>query len=253
VVVDQQGSRGRKSLVELKGDNRAVYVQDMFSRIAHRYDLMNRLMTGRQDLRWRRITIRQVELPTGGLLLDLGAGTGDLAREALRQQPGAAAIAADFTLEMMRVGKRRSDANVLRWCAADALHLPFPDGCFDGLVSGFLLRNVTDIQASLREQVRILKPGGRWVSLDTTRPRPSLLYPLVQAHLHFVIPTLGRLLTGQPDAYRYLPESTENFLRAEQLSKKMIEAGLQEVGFQLFMFGTVAIHWGRKAPAGNAV
>ena len=240
-------------LAELRGDDRAVYVQDMFSRIAYRYDLMNRLMTGGQDLRWRRITIRQSKLPREGLLLDLGAGTGDLAREALRQQPGASAVAADFTLEMMRAGKRRSEAVTLRWCAADALHLPFPDRCFDGLVSGFLLRNVTDIQASLREQVRVLKPGGRWVSLDTTRPRPGLLYPLVQAYLHFVIPALGRLLTGQADAYRYLPESTENFLRAEQLAKRMIDAGLQEVGFQLFMFGTVAIHWGRKGPASRSV
>jgi demethylmenaquinone methyltransferase / 2-methoxy-6-polyprenyl-1,4-benzoquinol methylase len=236
-------------LAELKGDDRAVYVQDMFSRIAYRYDLMNRLMTGGQDIRWRQIAIRRSELPSGGLLLDLGAGTGDLAQEALRQQPGASAVAADFTLEMMRAGKRRPEAVVLRWCAADALHLPFPDGCFDGLVSGFLLRNVTDIQASLHEQVRVLKPGGKWVSLDTTRPRPGLLYPLVQAHLHFIIPALGRLLTGQVDAYRYLPESTENFLRAEQLAKRMADAGLQEVGYQLFMFGTVAIHWGRKRPA----
>lgn len=226
----------------------AVYVQDMFSRIAHRYDLMNRLMTGGQDLRWRRITIRQLALPHGGLLLDLGAGTGDLAREALHQQPSSLAVAADFTLEMMRSGKRHPGAE-LRWCAADAHQLPFPDGCFDGLVSGFLLRNVTDIQASLREQVRVLKPGGRWASLDTTRPRPGLLNPLVKAHLHFMIPFLGRLLTGQADAYRYLPETTENFLRAEQLASKMIDAGLQEVGFQLYMFGTVAIHWGRKGDA----
>jgi demethylmenaquinone methyltransferase/2-methoxy-6-polyprenyl-1,4-benzoquinol methylase len=251
-IPEESGNWWRTDLAELMGDERAVYVQDMFSRIAHRYDLMNRLMTGGQDHRWRRITIKKSELPTGGLLLDLGAGTGDLAREALLQQPGAAAVAADFTLEMMRAGKRRAEGVELRWCAADALHLPFPEKCFDALVSGFLLRNVTDIQASLHEQVRVLRPGGRWVSLDTTRPRPGLLYPLVQAHLHFVIPALGHLLTGQPDAYRYLPESTENFVRAEQLARRMIDAGLQEVGFKLFMFGTVAIHWGRKGPARRA-
>jgi demethylmenaquinone methyltransferase/2-methoxy-6-polyprenyl-1,4-benzoquinol methylase len=240
---------GRKGLTELMSEERAVYVQDMFSRIAHRYDLMNRLMTAGQDLRWRRIAIGQLSLTTGGLLLDLGAGTGDLSREALTQQPVASVVAADFTVEMMRAGKARPEGKTLRWCAADALHLPFPDGCFDGLVSGFLLRNVTDIQASLCEQVRVLKPGGRWVALDTTRPRPGLLYPFVQVHFHFLIPVLGRLLTGQPDAYRYLPESTENFLPAEQLARRMVTAGLQDVGFQLFMFGTVAIHWGNK-PAG---
>ena len=236
-------------MAQLNGDERALYVQDMFSRIAHRYDLMNRLMTGGQDIRWRRAVIRRAATPTGGLLLDLGAGTGDLAREALRRQPGSNAVAADFTLEMMRAGRMRTGASELRWCGADALHLPFPDDCFDALVSGFLLRNVADIRASLGEQVRVLKAGGRWVALDTTRPQGGLLYPLVMLHLRFVIPGLGRLLTGQADAYRYLPESTENFLRAEQLASRMVEAGLQEVGFQLFMFGTVAVHWGRKARA----
>jgi len=237
-------------LAELSDGERAVFVQDMFSRIAHRYDLMNRLMTVGQDLHWRRVAVRRLSLTAGCLLLDLGAGTGDLAREVLNQQPGVSAIAADFTLEMMSAGKSRPESKSLRWCAADALHLPFPDGCFDGLVSGFLLRNVSDIQASLCEQVRVLKPGGRWVALDTTRPRSGLFYPLVQVHFHFLIPVLGRLLTGQPDAYRYLPESTEKFLRAEQLARQMVDAGLQDVGFQLFMFGTVAIHWGNKKVVG---
>jgi demethylmenaquinone methyltransferase / 2-methoxy-6-polyprenyl-1,4-benzoquinol methylase len=232
---------------ELKGDERALYVRDMFSRIAPRYDLMNRVMTGWQDTRWRREVIQLTAIPPGGLVLDLGAGTGDLAREALRQQPGSKAVAADFTLEMMRAGQIQPGSAELCWCGADALHLPFPDDCFDGLVSGFLLRNVTDIRESLYEQVRVLKAGARWVALDTTRPRQSLLYPFIKLYLQFGIPSLGRLLTGQADAYRYLPESTQNFLSAEQLANRMLEAGLQEVRFKLYMFGTLAIHWGRKA------
>jgi demethylmenaquinone methyltransferase / 2-methoxy-6-polyprenyl-1,4-benzoquinol methylase len=233
-------------VVQLKGEERALYVQNMFSRIAYRYDLMNRLMTGGQDLRWRRKTIRRAAMPPGGLLLDLGAGTGDLALEALRQEPRAIAIAADFTLEMMRVGQSHPGAAEISWCGADALHLPFPDGCFDALVSGFLLRNVVNIHQSLKEQLRVLKSGGMWVALDTTRPRQNLLYPFILLHLHYIIPGLGRILTGQADAYRYLPESTENFLSAEQLASRMSEAGLQEIGFQRFMLGTVAIHWGKK-------
>jgi demethylmenaquinone methyltransferase / 2-methoxy-6-polyprenyl-1,4-benzoquinol methylase len=232
---------------ELKGDERALYVRDMFSRIAPRYDLMNRVMTGWQDTRWRREVIQLSAIPTGGLVLDLGAGTGDLAREALRQQPGSKAVAADFTYEMMRAGQTQPGPAELYWCGADALHLPFPDDCFDGLVSGFLLRNVTDIRKSLYEQVRVLKAGARWVALDTTRPRQSLLYPLIRLYLQYGIPNLGRLLTGQADAYRYLPESTQSFLSAEQLANRMLEAGLQEVRFKLYMFGTLAIHWGRKA------
>ncbi|RPI24476.1 MAG: hypothetical protein EHM70_21245 [Chloroflexota bacterium] len=99
---------------------------------------------------------------------------------------------------------------------------------------------------ALREQVRVLRPGARLVALDTTRPRPGLLSPFVHFHLHTVIPALGTLLTGQDDAYRYLPDSTENFLEADQLAAYMVSAGLQEVGFHLLMAGTVAIHWGRK-------
>ncbi len=234
-------------MAELKGKERALYVQDMFSRIAPRYDLMNRVMTGGQDLRWRREVIRLATVPARGRLLDLGAGTGDLAREALRQEPEANIVAADFTLGMMRAGQGHPESPDLFWCGADALHLPFPDECFDAIVSGFLLRNVVDIRDSLKEQLRVLKAGGRWVALDTTRPRQNLLFPFVLLHLHYIIPSLGRVLTGQADAYRYLPESTENFLLAEQLASRLSDAGFKDVGFQRYMLGTVAIHWGRKS------
>lgn len=223
---------------------RARYVQGVFTRIAPRYDLMNRLMTGGQDLSWRREVIRRAALPAGGDLLDLGAGTGDLAREALRQTPGAHVTAADFTLEMMRVGQRNGTA--LRWTTADALRLPFPDEAFDAVVSGYLLRNVTDLPLALTEQLRVLRPGGRMVALDTTRPRPSLLSPFIRFHMHHVIPWLGTLLTGQRDAYTYLPESSEAFLTAEALQERMIEAGFTQVGFRRVMFGTMAIHWGTR-------
>ncbi len=238
-------------MTQLDGPARASYVQAMFTRIAPRYDLMNRLMTGGQDLRWRRDVIRQADLPDTGHLLDLGAGTGDLAREAVRQHPGVEAVAADFTLEMMRVGRQRVREQekievVQSWTAADALHLPFVDEYFDAVVSGYLLRNVIDLHTSLTEQWRVLKPGGWLVALDTTRPRRSLLTPFINFHLHKIIPWLGGLLTGQVDAYTYLPETTENFLYAEQLASRFIAAGFKQVGFRRYMFGTMAIHWGRK-------
>lgn len=232
-------------MTHLTGDERAHYVQNMFARIARRYDLMNRLMTAGQDVRWRREVIRRAALPGRGRLLDLGAGTGDLAREALRQVPDCLPVASDFTLEMMLVGRRRPVAP-LKWAAADALYLPFPSRCFDAVVSGFLMRNVIDIHRSLSEQYRLLKPGGRIVILDTTRPLPNLFTPLINLHLHTVIPTLGRLIAGDAEAYRYLPDSTENFLSAEGLAERMQAAGFREVGFHRLMFGTVAIHWGMK-------
>ncbi len=219
------------------------YVQAMFARIARRYDLMNRLMTAGQDVRWRREVIRRAALSPHARLLDLGAGTGDLAREALRQQPQCRPYAADFTLEMMQVGRTRPGSHTIRWLAADALTLPFPDATFDAVVSGFLLRNVADVPRALAEQFRVLKPGGRWVALDTTRPQRTPLWPLVRLHLSLVIPLLGRLITGDAEAYRYLPESTQGFLPAERLAALLQAAGFIQVGFRRLMFGTIAIHW----------
>jgi demethylmenaquinone methyltransferase/2-methoxy-6-polyprenyl-1,4-benzoquinol methylase len=228
------------------GEERSQYVQAMFTRIAGRYDLMNRLMTFGQDKRWRKEVIRLAGLPPKGRILDLGAGTGDLALEALKRHPDSKSVAADFTLEMMQVGKAHPERRGLQWCAADALHLPYSESTFDAAVSGFLLRNVADISVCLREQLRVLKPGGRMVALDTTRPHNNPLMPLIDFHLHTVIPTLGEIITGEREAYTYLPESTEAFLSAETLAGRMVEAGFQEVGFRRLMFGTIAIHWGTR-------
>jgi len=231
--------------MNLSPQERRRYVQRMFTRIAGRYDLMNRLMTFGQDIAWRREVIRRARLQPGETLLDLGAGTGDLAREALRQQPACRALAADYTLEMMRVGRARH-ARPADWCGADALNLPFPEASFDVVVSGYLLRNVVDLRRALAEQYRILRPGGRLVALDTTRPPQNLLTPFINFHLHTVIPLAGRLLTGEADAYTYLPDSTAAFLTAEALAARLQEAGFAQVGFRRRMLGTMAIHWGRK-------
>ena len=230
-------------MTNLTGTERSKYVQSMFTKIAHRYDLMNRLMTGGQDIRWRKQVIKLARLTPNASLLDLGTGTGDLAREALLQEPQAKVTAADFTVEMMRVGKKSGN---LQFSAADALNLPFKDTTFDAVVSGFLMRNVTDIQQALKEQYRALKPGGRIVILDTTRPKKNIHSPFIWIHMHFIIPTVGGLLSGERDAYNYLPDTTENFLTAEQLAARMIAAGFKQVDFKRLMFGTIGMHWGEK-------
>lgn len=233
-------------MTQLTGAERAAYVQSMFARIAGRYDLMNRLMTGGQDVGWRQQVIRLAQLPPGGKLLDLGAGTGDLAFEALRHDASLRAVGGDFTLEMMRVGQTRPHGNLVRWTGADALNLPFPDNTFDAVTSGYLMRNVVDVRRAWAEQRRVLKPGGRVVCLDTTPPPRNLLRPFIEFHLHSVIPALGRLVAGASDAYTYLPDSTENFLSAGRLAEHMTEAGFREVRFRRLMFGTMAIHSGIK-------
>lgn len=232
-------------MTQLSGPQKARYVQDIFTRIAPRYDLMNRLMTGGQDVRWRQEVIDRAGLQPGSALLDLGAGTGDLAREARLQQPASRVVAADFTLEMMRAGRKADD--FFGWSSADALSLPFRPETFDAVVSGFLMRNVVDSCRALAEQWRVLKRGGRVVVLDTTRPRRNLLSPFIWVHLHVIIPALGTLLSGQRDAYTYLPDSTEAFLSAEELAGRMVEAGFGDVGYKTLMFGTIAMHWGQKA------
>ena len=230
---------------QLTGRDRERYVRGIFDRIAPHYDLMNRLMTAGQDISWRRETIRRAGLTSDGLLLDLGSGTGDLAREALRQTPGAQVVAADLTRGMMLEGRRRSGD--LPFVQTNALQTPFPDATFDAVVSGYLMRNVGDLNAAIAEQYRIIKPGGRLVILDTTVPTRNLLSPFIWLHLHAVIPLLGRIVTGSAEAYRYLPDSTEHFLLAEELARRLSTGGFIEVGFRRLMAGTMAIHWGRKS------
>jgi demethylmenaquinone methyltransferase/2-methoxy-6-polyprenyl-1,4-benzoquinol methylase len=229
----------------LEGRERAAYVRRMFGRIARRYDLLNRLMTFGQDRRWRRIVVRIADLPPGGALLDVATGTGDIALEALHQRPDVRAIGVDFTRAMMHIGQARANGEGVGWVEGDALALPFPDGTFDAAASGYLMRNVVDVPGAFREQMRIVKPGGRVVCLDTTPPR-GLLRPLVLLHLKVVIPLLGRVVAGDPAAYTYLPESTQGFKTAEELADIMREAGLVDVRYRRLAMGAMAIHSGMR-------
>ena len=228
------------------GSERATFVRRMFADISGRYDLMNRLMTFGQDMAWRREVVARVHLPSGGRFLDLGAGTGDLGLEMLRRDPQAQVVAADFTPEMMQVGRRRPRGERIGWVAADAQHLPFAADTFDGSASGYLLRNVADPGATLTEQRRVLRPGRNALSLDTTPPARNAYLPILKIYLHAIIPWIGRLVTGSRLAYVYLPESTESFMPAEDLAELWRESGFARVGFRRRMLGTMAIHWGTK-------
>jgi demethylmenaquinone methyltransferase / 2-methoxy-6-polyprenyl-1,4-benzoquinol methylase len=231
---------------ELTGEARARYVRSMFGRVASRYDLLNRLMTFGLDRTWRVELVHRLDLPAAPGVLDLGTGTGDLAFEVLKRQPAAHVVAVDFTPEMMRIGRRRAGAERMQWVVADAARLPFATSAFDAAVSGFLLRNVPEADAVLSEERRILRPGGRVGSLDTTPPARSWLHPLLTFHLHVVIPLLGRIFASDPEAYTYLPQSTERFTEAGALAARMSEAGFRDVTFARRMLGTIALHWGTR-------
>jgi demethylmenaquinone methyltransferase/2-methoxy-6-polyprenyl-1,4-benzoquinol methylase len=233
-------------MTNLQGQERAAYVQNMFDQIAGRYNLMNRLMTGGQDGRWREFVVRQARLRSGDAMLDLATGTGDIAFEALRQVPGVTAVGGDFSLGMMTVGQQLELGDRVGWSGADALNLPYRDESFDAVTAGYLMRNVIDIPRAFAEQKRVLRPGGRLVLLDTAPPPRNLLRPFVIAYLKYGIPLLGRLVSGNSDAYTYLPESTQRFKTPDELAALMREAGFENVAYKTFMFGTMAVHWGEK-------
>jgi demethylmenaquinone methyltransferase/2-methoxy-6-polyprenyl-1,4-benzoquinol methylase len=233
-------------------EHKAAYVQEMFDRIAPRYDLMNRLMTLGQDQAWRKRLIERAGVKSGARVLDIAAGTADIALAA--HAAGATqVIAADFSREMLAyAGQKiqkalngRPEAVVL--AEADGLSLPFADNTFDAVVTGFSLRNVGNLDQFLREMTRVTKPDGKVACLEITRPRAPRFRKFFAWYFGKVVPFLGRIVSGSKEAYRYLPHSVSVFITPEELRVRMEDAGLHRVAFETLMLGTVAIHHGTKA------
>lgn len=230
-------------MADLQGIEREKFVNQTFTEIAPRYVFMNHLMTGGMDILLRKETIRVAGFKEGDRVLDLGTGTGDLAREARNRMNGVSLIAADFTLAMMTATR---DWNNIQRASADALRLPFEDNTFNVVMSGYLVRNVSSLEIALAEQFRVLKPGGRVVILDMTRPRHNLLTPMINFYFKRIVPLLGGLFNRNRKAYTYLIQSTQGFVSAEDMTNAMNKAGFNEVSYRIRMFGTMAIHAGMK-------
>lgn len=226
-------------------------VQRMFDAIAGRYDLMNRVMTLGQDQKWRRFVVQKAGYPGFGKVLDLATGTGDIAALLLRSYPESTVVGTDFSRNMLKEAKRRFPEEAISWQACDANHLPFHDDVFEAVTFGYLLRNVEDPLAVLREVYRVLRPGGRIVCLDTTPPARNLLYPFVRFYFRFGIPLLGRLIASDEEAYAYLTGSTMDFFTADALADLFTQTGFADVGYKKFMLGTISIHWGGKQVPGR--
>ncbi len=243
-----------------------MYVRQMFGRIARRYDLMNRLMTFGRDQAWRRTTVSQLHLSSSEShssksrapkILDVATGTGDLALETRCQYPSARVIGLDFVPEMLVLAQQKAvdashdraqppDSQPLLFSAGDALRLPFPSGVFDGVVTGFALRNVTDIPAAFAEMSRVTRLGGRVACLEITKPRTPFLRQLFAFYFYKIVPLLGGWITGQPSAYTYLPHSLTAFPPPEEIAEVMRQAGWKDVKYRRLMLGTVAMHVGVK-------
>ncbi len=224
----------------MTAQERARWVQAMFQRIASRYDLINRLMTLGLDEHWRGQAASLVR-PEGMLVLDVGTGTGDLALALLRR--GAReVVGVDFALTMLARARRKAAGQwPLSLAVADALHLPFPEATFDCVALAFVLRNLADLEAGLAEMVRVLRPGGRFVSLELVRPHGPMRWPL-RFYVHHLVPILGRTVSGDRAAYRYLSDSVKDFLDLRGLSRLLAQAGLRVVEARLLGLGTVALH-----------
>jgi demethylmenaquinone methyltransferase/2-methoxy-6-polyprenyl-1,4-benzoquinol methylase len=222
-------------------------VSTMFTRIARRYDLMNSLMTAGRHHAWRRAAAREAVGAPPGPVLDLATGTADLAIAVRRLDPARVVVGADFSLGMLGEARRKlADLRQARVAltAADALTLPFANGAFSSVVSAFLLRNLVDLGAGLREMRRVTRPGGRVITLDIIRVAVPVWGTLFGVYFHRVVPAVGAIVAGDRHAYTYLPDSVDRFLTARELSSAMQRAGLRDVRFRTFGLATVALHVG---------
>ncbi len=229
------------------GAEKRAYVQQVFSSIAPRYDLLNHVLSLNIDRWWRRIAVRQLdwERAPAGSYLDLCAGTLDLAAT-LGNQPTFTGhvIGADFALPMLLRGHGKSPRVVP--LSADALVLPFRDAKFDGATVGFGVRNLTDLDAGLKEAARVLKPSARLVILEFTTPRWQPMRAIYFAYFRHVLPLIGRLISKHTTAYSYLPESVLAFPDPDELARRMVRAGFASVEHRTLLGGICAWHAGTK-------
>ncbi len=226
----------------------AAEVRDMFDRIAPRYDRLNRAMTAGLDGRWRQAAAAAADLAAGGRALDCCTGTGDLALAlADRVTPSGEVVGLDFAEEMLVRAREKAAARgaQVEFVAGDALALPFADDRFDAATVAFGIRNVSDLDAGLREMARVVRPGGRVVILEITTPRR--LRAFYEIWFDRIVPRLGRLLGRDAAAYSYLPASVRRFPEPPELAARMAAAGLTDVRWRPLAGGIVALHHGRTA------
>jgi demethylmenaquinone methyltransferase/2-methoxy-6-polyprenyl-1,4-benzoquinol methylase len=222
----------------------------MFTRVAPRYDLLNRVLSLQTDRvwRWRVARMLQGELRSGALVLDLCCGTGDLLR-ALERAGEARVVGADFCHPMLVRTGEKSQAPLVE---ADGLRLPVGDGTFNLVTVAFGFRNFANYRKGLEEMLRVLKPGGRAVILEFTTPPFAVTRWLLSQWNRWVMGPVGKWISGQGDAYSYLPESVARFPGAKELEGMMREAGFVETGFRYLDVGIVAVHWGRRVGEAQA-
>lgn len=231
------------------GAEKSRYVQKTFSEIAPRYDLLNHLLSLNIDRAWRRKAIAslRVDRKPSGIYLDLCAGTLDVSAMIAGSHPAARVIGADFAEPMLRAGAAKIADRSVNPVTADALRLPVRSSSMAGAIVAFGIRNVADLDAGLREVHRVLEPGGRFVILEFSTPRSSIINGAYQLYFNHVLPMIGGLISGHRTAYRYLPKSVANFPSTDELASRMRAAQFANVKWSSLTLGIAAIHIGERA------
>jgi demethylmenaquinone methyltransferase/2-methoxy-6-polyprenyl-1,4-benzoquinol methylase len=231
------------------GAAKRVYVRRIFSEIAPRYDLLNHLLSFNIDRAWRRkaLAVLGWERKPTGTYVDVCAGTLDVSAQLARSKGFAGRIVgADFAEPMLRAGTGKVSRETVSPVVSDALQLPMRESSVSGAIVAFGIRNVADLDAGLREVLRVLEPGSRFVILDFTTPRSVVVRALYHFYFHQVLPRVGAVVSGHRTAYTYLPRSVANFPPEEKLADRLRAAGFSDVQWQSLTFGVAAIHRGTK-------
>ena len=231
------------------GIEKGAYVRKTFSEIAPRYDLLNHLLSLNIDRGWRRKAIAELNVTRrpDGRYLDLCAGTLDVSvMLAASRGFNGHVIGADFAEPMLRAGQSKIEGWSIAPVTADALQLPIASGSMSGAIVAFGIRNVVDLDAALREVLRVLEPGARFVILEFSTPRSPLINASYQLYFNHVLPRIGGWISGHRTAYTYLPRSVANFPVQEELARRMTAAGFSKVKWRSLTLGIAAIHSGER-------
>lgn len=222
-------------------EEKGAQVERMFDNIAHSYDRLNHLLSWGIDRRWRKTTILSLKPFAPAKILDIATGTGDFAILAARLLEPRAIVGADLSEGMMEIARRKTQeaglADIITYQKEDCTRLTFGDHTFDAVTVAYGVRNYKDLDLGLREMLRVLKPGGHLVILELCTPRRFPMKQLFRLYSHIVMPALGKLLSKDKSAYRYLPATMEAFPQGEEMKQIIEKAGYAEVRFRRFTFG----------------